>query len=110
MSKALTAEQNQELVDTILQPIINIIDANRHSFSVDQMRATLKNMQNHAGTARAFPLPESQDRADDLEAMNQVFEKAVDLFEARTLQHEGAQERVAKKAASRDILSELGLI
>lgn len=106
---ALTKEENQELADNVLRPIMQIVAENIHKFDVDRMKESYKNMKSHTGTARAFPFPETQDKADAMDEINNVFAAIILLFELRKVQMEGVSERERGKQGINQLLKDIGM-
>lgn len=92
-------EMNQKIADDVLLPIVEVVDNARLGLALDteKMRESLKDMEAHASTNRAFPFPETQDKANLTELQNKFYEKVIELIELRNLQaNETAKQGRAK--------------
>lgn len=105
--KKMTLEENTVFADEVLKPIILIIDQAIPSFDIDRLKATLDEMHSRASTCAAFPFPETMDKADNISAMNKLFECVINLLEARAQQQKTAAD-TNRRTAGEDILSALG--
>ena len=107
--EALTKEENQELADKILLPILKIIDRNVPSFNMDAIDETIKNMEDHASSTAAWPFEETMDKAKELEAMNELFISIVEVMKKRLEQMKRVGKMAQAKANKVRLLSELGI-
>lgn len=75
----------EQIAELIIHPIIHVLDValtNKPEF-LDTMKNALEKMEDHASTARAFPFPATQNKADELELQNATFEKIIELAKIR---------------------------
>lgn len=92
-------EENQVFADDIVKPIMDIIDNARHSMDLEKIKGTLKQMADNQSTARAWPFPESQKKADELGETTRLMDLIVQLIEARNKQAEGVINRMQSRKA-----------
>ena len=109
MAEPFTLEENEEFSNEILQPLMFMVDRAADHYDIERLRATLENMNNHAGHLAAFPFQETMDKADAVANMNNIFEKILELIELRIKQKEAAIEAAKNRNAHDDLLTQLGL-
>jgi hypothetical protein len=80
----LTKEENQELADNVITPILKAIDKSVIlGFDTTRLKETLEAMNDQASTLQAFPTEETMNKAKELKSMNDLFEKIIELIELR---------------------------
>lgn len=107
--KALTKAENTVLSQLVIEPILNAVDmlVMADKFPVERIRETLKNMESHTSTVRAFPFPETMDKADMLRIQNYIFAHIVYIIELREKQKELVIKQ-SRGSAGVEVLKQLG--
>jgi len=101
-------EENTLFANDIIGPIMDIINVNMDQFDLDKLRGTLKKMNDHVGTIKAFPFQETMDKADIMRIQNDIFEKIIELIELRIKQRAVVFDQI-KPTAGDQILRHLGM-
>ena len=109
--KELTKEENQELADMVLKPVLLCIDLASGRFPEERLKATLEKMHGHNSALAAWPFAETMDKADAMTESTEVFEKIVELIILRRHQLAEAMERAerSKSTPGQDVLKALGM-
>lgn len=108
MSK-MTLEENTELSEKILLPIIKVIDKASVEYDVDRMKETLKEMESQTGYVGAWPMEETMDKADNMKLVNAMYSHIVDMIEIRIKQKKLVSFQ-HKTTAGNEVLRQLGLM
>ncbi len=105
----MSLEENQGLADTVITPILKIIDSAVRVFEVDRLKESLEAMKDQTSTLAAFPTPETMDKAESMKASNELFEKIIDMMELRKKQKEITVKQ-SKGTVGNDILKQMGML
>ena len=110
MSKEkMTLEENTVFADLILKPILIHIDmAIKCPYDSERLRLTLDSMKSRVGTLAALPFPETIDKAQSTTAMNEIYEKIIELIELRGKQMEMLISQ-AEETPGASILKQIGM-
>ena len=108
-AKPLTREENQELAEMILKPVLLYIDLASERFPEERLKATLEKMHDHNSTLAAWPFPETMDKSDEMADSTAVFEKIVELISLRKTQLAERKKRSGRTSPGADVLKALGM-
>ena len=108
MNKPLTLEENTELAETVLTPIIELIDMAVEEYDIDRLKATYEKMQDQTNTLRAFPFPDTIDKSDSHTVINKMFKAVMDMIEIRIEQRELAIKQANGKTDMQNLMNILG--
>lgn len=106
----MTREENLELCNDVIAPVIKIIDEAVKKYDADKLKATLQAMEEQAGFTQAWPFQETMDKGKVMEIQNQMFETIIKLIELRRDQQQLVNEQHKNKTNHFGLLRNLGAI
>jgi len=103
----LTRAGAENVAETLMTSLINIVDMVVQNGCVGVMKQQLEKMQGRHGCLEAWPFPETLNKADEMKYQLETFKAVVKLIEVREEQITNVKE--GKKFAEGDeILKQLG--